>query len=225
MKFCLFLFLSCCWYQAAVASPKIFRTPVIPRENSNVEFFVPYTFGTHEGSAKLFTGTINLDFQNPADSNGEFNLPISAMSTKKTERDCHMVEALGLDYGESDFPEQHVCSENFDLPQSGKNAVKYPTIHLKIYSLKSLGAEKGISNTKESKVEVDGEWTIHGKAYRWLFPLTLVPEGENLRVKGEVPFSLKNHDIIVKPTTVLFMDVKVSDNIKVKFNVLLEPEL
>lgn len=215
MKVFLFLLLA---NISAEASAKLYRTPVIPRENSNVEFFVPYTFGTHEGSAKLFSGTINLDFQNLAGSNGEFNLPISAMSTKKTERDCHMYEALGLNYGESDFPEQHVCSENFDLPQSGKNAVKYPTIHLKIFSLKSL-------EPKESKVEVDGEWTIHGKAYRWLFPLTVVPEGDNIRVTGEVPFSLKNHDVIVKPTTVLFMDVKVGDNIKVKFNVLLEPEL
>lgn len=206
-----------------LGAPRSYRTPLITPANSTIKFFIPYTFGTHEGEARMFSGKISLDLIDPAQSSGEFSAPISAMTTAKAERDCHMREALGIDYGESDFPEVHVCNDNDELPSAGKNAVKYPMIKLKVKSIKSLGPSKIISLDKESNIEVEGEWIIHGKSYQWAFPMRLSLEGEKLRVRGEVPFSLKNHDVVVKATRVLFVEIGVKDNAKVQFDLILEP--
>lgn len=206
-----------------LGAPRSYRTPLITPADSSIKFFIPYTFGTHEGEARMFSGKISLDLIDPAQSNGEFSVPISAMTTAKPQRDCHMREALGLDYGDSDFPEVHVCNEDDELPTAGKNAVKYPMIKLKVKSIKSLGPEKSVSLEKESTIEVEGEWIIHGKSYQWVFPLRLSLEGEKLRVRGEVPFSLKNHDVIVKANRVLFIEIGVKDNAKVQFDLVLEP--
>lgn len=207
---------------AVFSAATAYSTPAIPPPNSGVKFFVPYTFGTHVGDAKMFSGKVFLDLGDPAKTQGTFAVPISSLTTGKDERDCHMREALGLDYAEADFPEVHVCNDNNELPTSGKNAVKYPEIRLKIHSIKSLDPSKIINSDRETNIEVDGEWNIHGKSYTWTFPLKLVPEGNKFRVRGEVSFSLKNHDVTVKSTKVLFMDVSVKDIIKVNFDLLLE---
>lgn len=206
------------------ATAKVYRVPVIPAPNTSVKMYIPYTFGTHKGEVRLFSGSLILDLQDPANSQGEFSVPINSLNTGKEERDCHMMEALGLDYGEADYPETHVCTETNNLPTAGKNAPKYKTIHLKVLSLKSQDPSKMINTDKATSIEVEGAWTIHGKTYQWTFPMKLIPEGEKFRVKGEVPFSLKNHDIIVKSTNVLFMDVSVKDIITVYFDLLLEPD-
>lgn len=205
------------------AKSVLYRTPVIAPPNTGVKFFVPYTFGTHTGEARMFAGSMTLDNADPQSSRGEFSVPINSMTTDKAERDCHMMEALGLDYGEADFPEEHVCTDSYTLPATGKNAVKYPTILLKIHSVKSLEPSKLIHTDRETKIEVDGEWIIHGKSYQWKFPLSLTPDGEKFKVHGTVPFSLKNHDVIVKSQRVLFVDINVKDNIKVEFNMIIEP--
>lgn len=205
-----------------MGAAKVYRTPTIPPPNSGIQFFVPYTFGTHEGEVRMITGSLSLDLADPSMSRGDFSVPISSMTTHKAQRDCHMMEALGLDYGDSDFPEEHVCNDDDEVPTAGKNAIKYPTINLKIHSIKSLEPSKIIYSDKETNIEVDGEWLIHGKKYQWLFPMRLIPEGEKFRVKGEVPFSLKNHDVVVKPIKVLFMNIAVKDNIKTNFDLILE---
>lgn len=210
---------------SAFGESREYRIPVIPPTNTKIALTIPYTFGTHKGEARLFSGKISIDNLGPSKSRGNFSVPINSLGSGNDERDCHMMEALGLDYSVSDYPESHVCTSTNNLPVEGKNAPKYPTINLIVHGLKSLEEGKIIFNDKETEVEVDGEWVIHGKSYRWLFPLKIIPEGVNFRVKGEVPFSLRNHDVILKPAKVLFIDISVKDIINVNFDILLEPDV
>lgn len=220
----IFLFLILTSALSAYGESREFRIPVIPPTNTKIALSIPYTFGTHKGEARLFSGKISIDSLVPSNSRGNFSVPINSLGSGNDERDCHMMEALGLDYSVSDYPETHVCTATNNLPVEGKNAPKYPTINLIVHGLKSIDAGKIIFSDKETEVEVDGEWSIHGKSYRWVFPMKLIPEGNNFRVKGEVPFSLRNHDIILKPAKFLFIDISVKDIIKVNFDILLEPD-
>ena len=78
----------------AMGAAKVYRTPTIPPPNSGIQFFVPYTLGTHEGEARMITGSLSLDLADPSLSHGEFSVPINSMTTRKAQRDCHMMEAL-----------------------------------------------------------------------------------------------------------------------------------
>lgn len=96
-------------------------------------------------------------------------------------------------------------------------------IKLKILSLESRDSSKQISLDHETPVDVVGQWTIHGKSNEVKFPMTIVPKGKNLKVIGELPFLLSSYDITVKPVHVLFFTIGVKDELKVTFNLLMEP--
>lgn len=207
------------------AEVKKFHSPSLLPPDSSIALSLPFSLGTHKGLVSALTGKLLFDPMNLSLTRGEFTVALHSISTQKAERDCHLMESLGLDYDESDFPEKHVCNKNDELPLTGKNAIKYPDIRLIIHSLKSTDTGQILWYNNELNVEVDGEWTIHGKSFRSHFPMKMISEGTRYRVRGEVPFSLKQYDIIVKPTKILFMEIKVEDLIKVNFDVVLEPDL
>jgi polyisoprenoid-binding protein YceI len=187
-------------------------------DKSRVLFHLPYTMGTHDGEAIAGKSKINFDREHPDATTGELLFPIEMMFTGNDKRNCHMREALGLKYDQSDFPEVHVCNELNRLPESGKNAVVFPEITFKISSLKSLDKSGGILPDGETSIEVEGIWNIHGITQKAVIPVKLILADQKIRVQGETVLSLKSFDVIVKPVKILFFTVAVKDLVKVNFD-------
>ena len=93
---------------------------IVPQANGDVgmAFSLGWSLGTHEGRASRVTGSVQAQVEPFAIAQGEFRVPIAAMSTGSSTRDCHMREALGIDYARSQFPAEHVCV-NDRVPMSG----------------------------------------------------------------------------------------------------------
>ncbi|MGZ3789165.1 MAG: YceI family protein [Bacteriovorax sp.] len=202
----------------AFSQPKLYR----PMQKSGVQFHLPYTMGTHDGEAPLGKAQVFFDLENPGATTGEFRIPIDTMTTGNEERDCHMREALGLKYDQSDFPKEHVCSDSHHLPESGKNSVVFPEILFKISALKSLDKSGNIALEGETPIEVEGTWSIHGVSQKALIPMKITPMKQKFKVTGETLLSLKSFDITVKPAKVLFFTIEVKDQVKVNFDLTME---
>jgi polyisoprenoid-binding protein YceI len=193
-------------------------------DKSGIEFHIPYTAGTHDGEARISKAQLNLDFDRPGISMGEFIVPIEMMTTGNPERDCHMREALGLNYEQSDFPKEHACNDKHQLPNSGKNAVVFPEIIFKILSLRSLDPSGKILHDKETNIEVEGQWTIHGVSKKEKIPMKINSSGEKIVIHGETKFSLKDYNIVVKSGKVLFVTIGVKDTVRVNFDIQAETD-
>lgn len=204
-----------------------YRPSMASTAEPGIHFQLPYSLGTVLGEVLIIGGKVTIDTENAALSNGTFKVPIDSLYTNKPMRDCHLREALGINYEESDFPKTHVCSEKFQIPFEGKNAIAYPLITLKILSLKNKEANnKKISMDHETKVEVSGEWTIHGKTLPSIFELKILPtpNSKSIKILGETIFSLKAFGIIVRPAKILLFPIKTEDQVRVSFNVPLDLE-
>src|SRR5262245_5385660 len=93
-------------------------------------FSLGWTLGTHEGRASQVSGSLRARLDPLEILEGEFRVPIGAMSTGSVSRNCHMREALGIDYSRSRFPREHVCV-NDQVPASGPDSVVFPDIVIK----------------------------------------------------------------------------------------------
>lgn len=169
---------------------------------------IPYDLGTHKGSAKQADGTVtaSTDFQNIS---GQFEVPIAGLVTGNATRDCHMREAMGLDYTRSHFPKQHVCDSNNQLPTSGDDSVAFPNIQFNLANIQSdLNIGSQLQNIGHSfNVTAKGQWTIHGAQQNTNVVLTITPLNNGvLEIKGDPTFLLTDYNIIVKP--ILGINVK-----------------
>src|SRR5215471_21288056 len=99
---------------------------------------IPYTFGTHQVAATQIEGQIELDSKSLDVRSGHLWVSISELKSDDPKRDCHMREALGLDYSRSRFPKEHVCDGQNRLPTSGNDAIVYPRIELRVTGSKAL---------------------------------------------------------------------------------------
>src|SRR5262245_35509977 len=95
---------------------------------TGISFRLPYTGGTHTGSARSASGTLTFDPSSLIRINAHIVVPIDDIHSGDSKRDCHMREALGLDYTRSQFPKSHVCDNANRIPTSGPDSVVYPTI-------------------------------------------------------------------------------------------------
>ena len=195
--------------QTSLAAPTTFQPA--SEKPFGIQFKLPYSLGTHDGRVGLIKGGVTLDLSNLSGSAGELHIPINSITTGNEERDCHLQEALGLDYLKSDYPKEHVCQQQ-KLPTSGKNAVVFPEIILRITSMKSTNGH----------FEATGSWTIHGVTLPATIPLKLIFDGPRLRVQGKISFSLKAYGIEVKSAHVLFATISVQDQAQVDLNLLME---
>jgi hypothetical protein len=212
----------------AWGAPQEYRIAAAPAASDAppaVAYRLPYSLGTHEGQARTITGSITVDLTQPAQANGSFRLPLRALVSDNTERDCHMLEAMGLDYGPSDFPEEHVCDDGDQLPKSGKNSVQYPDIELKIASIRSMDPSGAIASDRETSLEVSGTWSMHGMQRPARVALTATPEnGGKFRLRGTTKISLKDHGIQVKSAKILFVTISVDNEATVAIDLWLEPK-
>src|SRR5260370_18933573 len=89
-------------------------------------------------------------------------VPISAINGDGGLRDCHMREALGLDYRSSHFPSEHVCDRDNELPASGPDAVVFRDLQFALKELRPIDDPRLLHQGKPVSVRIQGIWTIHG---------------------------------------------------------------
>jgi polyisoprenoid-binding protein YceI len=187
----------------AAASSLEYRISSARTGKPGINFSIGYTLGTHKGQAAAATGKASIDLDSSALSQAQFQVAISSMSTGNPKRDCHMVEALGLDYERSRYPEAgHLCDANQRLPENGPDSVAYPEIRFELQGLNTPdGSALGrIERGVETPIVTVAQWSIHGVTQTRMIPMTaLIDTGERprIRVRGQFEVLLKDHGIEV----------------------------
>lgn len=199
--------------------------------STGVTFKVPYTAGVHSGKAS----SIRSDVQINADGSlkkAVFAVPIAAMTTGNAVRDCHMREALGIDYQNSSFPKKHVCDSDNQLPASGPDAVVYPDVAFQFSGLSAnaIALPPQLEVGQIHKIEVQGRWLVHGKeramttaGKTMVVSVERVAGDESLiRLKTDLTLSLKEFGVIVKPFKLGPIEIGVGDAVRVQLDLLLQ---
>ncbi len=201
--------------QSAWGKVIVYDLTPLNSKTPGIKFYLPFTAGTHEGESNQLLGSITIDTEHWNDSHGEFHVPIDSITTGNKTRDCHLRESLGLNYSDAHYPAEHSCTDQNQLPLSGKRSVIYPEITLKIHSL---------SKTPSSDLlEINGTWTIHGNSRAVKLPVKMLPHGKEFQIQGEAELSLKDYGVEVKSVHLLFVSISVHDQVRVLFNLLLSP--
>jgi polyisoprenoid-binding protein YceI len=221
---------------AALASPSLAtaqgpapgRWVIVPRSNADfgMTFSLGWSLGTHQGQASSVTGSMQAQLQPFAVTDGEFHVPISAMSTGSTTRDCHMREALGIDYAHSHFPAQHVCV-NDQVPASGPDSVVYPDIVLRIRGARPVQAAAnqaatalpGLTLGKPVEISAVLDLSIHGVTRQVVTQVRLqLIKQDTVQAETEFEWKLADFGVVVIMPRLL----KVDDAVKVTLKLLLQ---
>lgn len=220
-----FLILGGAWGLASQALAEETLFELVPNANgaTGIEFKIGYTLGTHKGVALKASGLVEVSTENSqlALKSTSIKVPISSIRTGAELRDCHLQEAMGINYSISDYPSQHVCTGN-QLPASGNNAVVYPTIDFSLVSAQISGSPTHLEPGKTFQVSALGNWTIHGISKQQPIALTLNPQEDGrVFVTGNTSFNLKDFNVVVIPWAGL---IKVKDTALVELNLVFTPK-
>lgn len=180
-----------------------------------------YTFGTHEVRALRATGEVRFDPDAPEALRGRLQVAIGDLQSDNAERDCHMREALGLDYARSRYPRDHVCSG--DAIPAGM--VSFPEIALELQGARSPPVAT-LAVGKETPVAVDAAWVIHGVRRSAKLDLTVSRDARTpgaLRIRGSAPIRLQDFGVVVKSATIVFVTSSVDEIATVHFDLTLTP--
>jgi len=208
---------------SALAEPRSYRVAP-PAEGSKAEAVVVYSLGTHTQVAQDIRGEVTLDTATLAGGPGNVVVPIAGIHGDGGTRDCHMREALGIDYAAGGrFPKEHVCDEQNRLPARGAESVAFPDIRLEILGARPLDDPGLLGQGKPVRVELDVRWTVHGVSTHQKELTRLVQEGNGLHARGRSTVVLADHGVVVKPTRVLFAEIKVGDAVTVTYDLRLVP--
>lgn len=195
--------------------------------SKSMRFFIPYSAGTHEGYAKVIQGAVITD-ENDNVLSARFQIPIQSMRTGNETRDCHMVEALGLNYELSIFPEEHICDSNGnELPASGPDSVQYPNITVDFQEM-ALPSEGLVIGTP-TRADVRMKFQMHGVERDQIVPVMITKSvGQDgrvgFRVISEFKQSLKNYGVIVRPVRVMGFSFGVKDTVTIQVDLSLVPQ-
>ena len=208
---------------AALAEPRTYR--VAPTaEGSKAEAVVVYSLGTHAQVAQDIRGEVTLDPTTLAGGSGTVVVPIAGIRGDGSTRDCHMREALGLDYSAGGrFPKEHVCDGENRLPASGPESIAFPDIRLEILGARPLDELSLLDAGKPVRVELDARWTMHGVSRQQKELTRVVREGNGLHARGRSTVVLADYGIVVKATKVVFAEIKVGDAVAVTYDLRLLP--
>jgi hypothetical protein len=197
---------------------------IVPQAGNDLglAFSLGWTLGTHQGRASQVSGSLRADLDPLVGAQGEFRVPIAAMSTGSSTRDCHMREALGIEYSRSRFPREHVCV-NDRVPVSGPDSVVFPDIAINIRELRPPQPNtppaplKLVTNQKIDAQIVIG-LSMHGVTQDLIAPVELqLDEMQRVRVTTSFDVTLSAFGVVVKMPTPL----SIEDRARVKLNLLL----
>lgn len=186
-----------------------------------LSFSLGYTFGTHEARATRASGEVVFDPGAPQDLSGVLRVRIDDLRSDSGTRDCHMREALGLDYARSPYPREHLCDGD-SLP-AGK--ISYPDVALEIHSaaappLALLRADR------ETPIGLRAVWTLHGVTRPADLQLTASRDAaapDAVRIRGTARLRLADFGVVVKSARVLFVESSVDEVVTVHVDVVLVP--
>ncbi len=188
---------------------------IAERLENQIHFKIKYSLGTHEGVAKKIQSELQFDFLSPNKSKGFLAVPLSALATGSEGRDCHMREALGINYELSDYPKEHVCDDKNELLTSGKNAVVYPEIRFELKSLKINSWP--IKDSTDA--EIEGEWKIHGQVQPANIKVKMSQDKGVYRIQGSYIFNLTDFKVEVKSAKILIATIKTSNEVLADFDI------
>ncbi len=215
------LFLAALLPVAALGEPRTYRVAP-PSEGSKAEAIVVYSLGNHTQTAQEIRGEATLDLTTLSGGSGSVVVPIAAIHGDGSTRDCHMREALGIDYAAGGrFPKEHVCDGQNHLPASGPESVAFPDIRFEILGARPLDDLGLLDSGKPVRVELDARWTVHGVSKQQKELTRVVREGSGLHARGRSTVVLADFGVVVKPTKVLFAEIKVGDAVTVAYDLRL----
>jgi polyisoprenoid-binding protein YceI len=158
---------------AAGTGPRPYRIVEPPPGTTAIEVAVPYSFGTHRNAASVVQGEVLLDREKLVVEPGQLRVPLAALRSDDPKRDCHLREALGLDYARSRFPAEHVCNDENGLPGSGGDSLAFRDIRLDVTGGRPLEDPTLLEQGREVRLEIAGRWVIHGVTRPALLRLTV----------------------------------------------------
>ena len=191
------------------------------KDGPGITTTLSYSMGTHDNRVTRAEGEVRLDPEAAEGLTGELRVPIEAIVSGDNERDCHMREALGLDYARSKFPGEHVCQDD-KLP---KESIAFADIRLTLRAARAPDVAT-LPAGKETPIEVEATWTIHGVTRPARLHLTASPDAGTpgaVRVRGMSLVPLKDFGVVVKSAKVLFATISVGPVVNVKFDLRLVP--
>jgi polyisoprenoid-binding protein YceI len=198
---------------------------------NGVKFAIPYTAGVHEGTAKVIQGQVVLN-GNKLETI-QVSVPIDSMSTGNITRDCHMREALGIDYTNSEFPAQHVCDSNNKTPATGPNSVVFPTIEFLFQAAdhaQIINFDPSVADVQ--KLAVVGKITMHGISQAIKVgategvqtTVTRMAGTDDLRLQTQFEVVLDDHKVQVKPFKLGPIEIGVGKKAKVTLDLVLKKQ-
>ncbi len=171
-------------------------------EGSKIDIRAKYTFGTHELTTDNISGTIT---ELKGQYSGDFAVPISSIKEGNPKLECHLQEALGLNYEKSDYPNKHICTDDHKIPSEGLNSISYPDIRFKIEDLRKA----------EDRFFVTGQWTIHGVSKTEKMEILFKEiDSELIKLNGKIKFNLKDYGVTVKKAFI----ISVNDEVEVSID-------
>ena len=207
----------------AAAEPRTYRVASVA-EGSKAEAIVVYSLGSHTQTAGEVHGEVRLDPATLAAASGTVVVPIASLRGDGGTRDCHMREALGIDEKAAGrFPAEHVCDDQNRLPASGPDAIAFPEIRVELVEARPLDDVALLDAGKPVRVELQARWTVHGVARQQRELVRAVRDGAGLHVRGRSTVVLGDFGVVVKPTRVLFAEIKVGDAVTVTYDLRLVP--
>ena len=191
------------------------------KDGPGITLSLPYTFGTHGDRAVKVLGELRMDPDSPQAVAGTLRVPIDAIVSDSAERDCHMREALGVDYARSQYPREHVCKDD-RLPAG---VVAFPEIVLQVRGAQAAPVTT-MSVGKETPVSIQALWTIHGVTRPARLQLTASRDAKTpgaVRLRGNSEVRLSDFGVVVKSAHVLFVTSSVGEVATVHFDLELVP--
>src|SRR5262249_19199342 len=205
------------------AEPRNYRVGS-PAEGSKAEAVVVYSLGSHTQTAQEIRGEVTADPTTLASVSGTVVIPLAGIRGDGGTRDCHMREALGLDYGAGGrFPAEHVCDANNQVPSSGPDAIAFPDIQMELLSARPLDDLSLLGQGQPVRVELQVKWTIHGVTHTQKELTRVLRDGNGLHARGRSTIVLQDFHVVTKPVKVLFAEVKVGDAVTVTYDLRLLP--
>lgn len=192
------------------------------KSQNMVKFSIPYTFGIHDGTVRALRGIVHTTDQDEV-LEARFQVAINDMSTGNSVRDCHMREALGIDYTQSRFPEEHVC-DGSKLPVVGPDSVKYPSILVEMVTMRStepfvLGVPKAFAMS--FNVKIHGVTRVYNSESVMITKMVDHNGSPYFKVATQLKLSLKHYNVKVKAAAVGPISINVKDEVSVAINATL----
>ncbi len=187
---------------------------------TGVSFKIGFTLGTHRGLAQEVAGEalIGSDLNQLSLQSAKFSVPVRSLKTGNDIRDCHMNEALGLDYAVSNFPNDHVC-DGAELPKTGPDSVVFTDVVFDLKEAKVTSENKALAAGKPVTLDTVGTWTMHGITISKPLQITLTVEDAGvIRLNGQIDFSLTEYKVVVIPWAgIISVKDKASVNLDLTF--------